>query len=100
MTEPNYSPTQLDALREALQQTGIARPVSTPLDDDYLVDADLVDLLDALRGLGWIVQPAPVPGVPVNALPDGPPAPGAPADPGAAVDTGEGVALPDWWGRP
>ena len=86
MTEPNYSPTLLDALREALEQAGIARPVSTPLDDDYLEDADLIDLLDVLRGRGWIVQPAPVPGVPVIALPDGPPAPGAPADPGAPVD--------------
>ena len=100
MTEPNYSPTLIDATRAALEQTGIAHPVATPLDDGYLVDADLIDLLDALRGRGWIVQPAPVPGVPVNALPDGPPAPGAPAGPGAAVDTGEGVALPDWWDRP
>lgn len=80
MTEPNYSPTLLDALREALQQTGIVHPVSTPLDDDYLVDADLIDLLDALRGRGWIVQPAPVPGTPVPGLPPLPPAPGAGPD--------------------
>ena len=100
MTEPNYSPTLLDATREALEQTGIIDRQDSPLESGYLVDADLIDLLDALRGRGWIVQPAPVPGVPVNALPDGPPAPGAPADPGAAVDTDAGVALPDWWGRP
>lgn len=93
MTEPNYSPTLLDALREALEQTGITRPVSTPLDDDYLVDADLIDLLDVLRGRGWIVQPAPVPAIPVEPLPDGPRAPGAPSDPGAPVlDAGDGPA--------
>ena len=85
MTEPNYSPTLLDATREALEQTGIIERQESPLDSGYLVDADLIDRLDALRGRGWIVQPAPVPGVPVNALPDGPPAPGAPADPGTPV---------------
>lgn len=85
MTEPNYSPSLLDATREALVQVGIIRPADSPLDDDYLVDADLIELLDALRGRGWIVQPAPVPGVPVNALPDAPPAPGAP-DPAPAGD--------------
>ena len=78
MTEPNYSPTLLDATREALEQTGIIERQESPLESGYLVDADLIDLLDALRGLGWIVQPAPVPGTPVPALPDTPPAPGAP----------------------
>ena len=86
MTEPNYSPTLLDALRESLQQLPLSvRPDSNPLDDDYVVDADLIDVLDALRGRGWIVQPAPVPGIPVNPLPEGPPAPGAPADPGTPI---------------
>ena len=57
MTEPNYSPSLLDATREALVQVGIIRPADSPLDDDYLVDADLIELLDALRGRGWIVEP-------------------------------------------
>lgn len=94
MTEPNYSPTLLDALREALEQTSIIERQDSPLEAGYLVDADLIDLLDALRGRGWIVQPAPVPGIPANPLPEGPPAPGAPADPGAPVlDAGDG---PPW----
>lgn len=82
---PTYSPSLLDAVRESLEQTGIIDRQDSPLESGYLVDADLIDLLDALRGRGWIVQPAPVPGVPVNALPDGPPAPGAPADPGTPI---------------
>lgn len=99
MTEPNYPMELLDATRLAFHEAGIDSDPhdDSPTDFGY---PEVTDFLDALRAEGWIVQPAPVPGVPVNVLPDGPPAPGAPADPGAAVDTGEGVALPDWWGRP
>lgn len=87
MTEPNiYPPELVAALREALETSAVLDPRSRPADDDYVPDVYLLDMIDALRGLGWIVQPAPVPGVPVNALPDGPPAPGAPADPGTPID--------------
>ena len=51
MTEPNYSPSLLDATREALVQVGIIRPADSPLDDDYLVDADLIESMGVARRL-------------------------------------------------
>lgn len=79
MTEPNiYPPELIDALGAVLAEHVTEKGVPST--------GTLYDALDALRAEGWIVQPAPVPGVPVNALPDGPPAPGAPADPGTPID--------------
>ena len=76
MTEPNPNPLPARELIEAVQGAVIEVGMS-------VTESQAVDLLDALRAEGWIVQPAPVPGVPVNALPDAPPAPGAP-DPAPA----------------
>lgn len=85
-TDPMYSSDLLRALRDSLEAAQVIDPRARPLDDEFTTDGDLVALLDALRADGYIVQPAPVPGIPVNALPDGPPAPGAPADPGTPID--------------
>lgn len=84
MTEPTtYAPELIQMTRAALEQAGIVNRQDDPLAVSYVVDGDVVELLESLRYLGWIVQPAPVPGIPVNALPDEPPAPGAP-DPAPA----------------
>ena len=81
MTEPTVDPLYprelLTATRESLVEAGITPPANGPLSPGYLLDGDVVALLDALRAEGWTLQPTPVPATPVEPLPDGAPAPGA-----------------------
>lgn len=64
------------AVRAALIASGITSP-----NDAWLIDSDVIRLVEELRVEGYAIEPLPVPATPVEAAP----APPSPAKPEAPV---------------